>query len=117
MDGTVAAWRDLFNSIDGLATVISFGNWGLGVSAFFTALFTIVAIVANTKQSRLQRKEDLARGTQIAEAIQKAGDANQRAEELRRRNLELEQSLAPRRLPIIVNHGKSNFDPLKHLAI
>lgn len=63
-------------------------------------------------------------------ANQRAGEASRRAEELKQQNLEtesrleterktrleLEKSLSPRELPIILEGGKTNFDSLKPFA-
>ena len=88
--------------MDGLTTLIYWANWGIVASLLGGLVCTAATVIAGKELDALREQRDLAQ--------------QERIEAMRRGNLELEQSLKPRRFPLIVGPGGSNFDSLKPFA-
>lgn len=87
-------WHDVWNSIDRLARLVTFANWGIAASLLFGFAFTVVAIKAGGRKDELVAVEDLKKAQQIADTMKLAGDANEKANELEHDNLKLRGQVA-----------------------
>jgi hypothetical protein len=99
------SFSDLWDSIEKLSRLITVANWGIALTLLVAFACTVVVIKAGNRKDELTGIEDLQKAKQIAdttklagEANEQAGIANERAAELEKENLILQQKLANRRI-------------------
>jgi hypothetical protein len=95
----------LWNTIDGLSSLIRFATWGIVFTLITGGLLTALTIIADKRRDKLRNAEDLAKAQRMADsyalaaqANERAGVANQKAAELTVANSELQLQVEQEKL-------------------
>jgi hypothetical protein len=101
----MTTWTTLWNSLDGLSSVINRANWGIAATLFLGFVFTAIVIVAGNRKDALLRVTELEKEQTIAQTKKLSAEANERAakleltaEQIRSQNLSLQADLERERI-------------------
>ncbi len=76
----MAKWLyDLWNSMEGLTSLITFANWGIAMTLLLGFAFTAIAIKAGSRKDSFSQIEEDKKSQLIADTYKLAGEANERA--------------------------------------